>query len=125
MIKLIVVLLVLAASGCSSIDRRFNGPAFPFVEGELYAGTRRAYKVLGMSLQGDCENMPWLCTDAPINVPLYSLDTALSAVVDTVCLPYDVVSTREKWHSIPQERQVPVEQVSLLNELDKAKEAGK
>lgn len=79
------------ATGCASYSVRTGAITGKETEG-LYAGTRVDGGLTVTFAKGlfDRETWPFMVFISPIAIPLCIGDGALSAVVDTICLPYDL-----------------------------------
>lgn len=86
-----VLACVITATGCASLSVRTGSIQGKEAEG-LYAGTRADGALAATFAKGlfDREIWPFMVFISPVAIPLCLGDGALSAVVDTVCLPFDL-----------------------------------
>ncbi|MCX4026255.1 YceK/YidQ family lipoprotein [Endozoicomonas sp. SM1973] len=90
----LVILLVLSClfTGCSSIGFRISGLNKEYVKAPIYPGVQIVFKKLsggpGSSVHAHLPDfVGWLF------YPFDIINLPLSFVVDTVCLPYDVITS--------------------------------
>ena len=82
---------VITATGCASLSVRTGSISGKEADG-LYAGTRVDGGLIAEFSRGmfDRETWPFMVIISPVAIPLCIADGSLSAVVDTICLPYDL-----------------------------------